>query len=621
MNDTPHIDKEKTSYSTLFFYEVFSKYKFYYILLIMGVILVEISIYYIHQANKITVDAIAQGAAAFGGSSELWKNAIYSGFITQASSTAMLILSYVCFWEVPSIIIGTTTRTYMMRILSGAVIHYPYAFFEKELSGNIVTKINDIEQATNRFSLKFCEEVIRTVAKIAIFLYFLYNIDTGLMWISIIWLCFFASTIALSANKSLSLNKIESDLRGKAAGNISDVLANILSIKIFHKEITEIDRVEKTVNTMNIAKRAAAFFNVRVYLIQDFFLIVYIIVFGYTIATGCVEGAISVGSSVALIGFNSSLMHRMYEFSSKSTDIIVEYSRAKQGLDFFFTDKKMALWDYDFKKLVDCATKTSTPSTELAMTSKNELVALQTQNIEFKNVSFSYNETTDKDNDEKETISNINFIINKGEKIALVGPSGSGKTTIVKLLLKLYNAHSGFIYINGRDIHQIPAVELARLISMVPQDLPVLKRSFRDNLTMSDQNITDAQIWEALDKVNLKTLVSNLPDGLDTAIGESTNLSGGQRQRIAIARVLLTNTPIVVMDEATSQLDTDTEHNIQEIFNAQFKDKIVIIVTHRLYHLDRMNKIIVFNNGKVENIGTHEFLLKSCETYKSFWKN
>ena len=232
--------------------------------------------------------------------------------------------------------------------------------------------------------------------------------------------------------------------------------------------------------------------------------------------------------------------------------------------------------------------------------------------IEFKNVSFSYN-------NDKEILKNINFKINNGEKIAIVGPTGSGKTTIIQLLLKFYNINSGSILIDGKNINDINTNILRDNIKVVLQDAHLNNENIKDVLKYSN-DVSDMEIKDLLKRINIKPNFLGMNDKLEN-ITSIDNLSNGQKQLISMIRAMLSNPKIVILDEATSDVDSLTEKNIESSINELTKGKTSIIIAHRLSTIISADKIIVIDNGKVLEEGTHKELINKNGLYKKIYES
>lgn len=234
--------------------------------------------------------------------------------------------------------------------------------------------------------------------------------------------------------------------------------------------------------------------------------------------------------------------------------------------------------------------------------------------IKLSGVKFKYAKATEN------AINGVDLTVAPGEHIALVGPSGGGKTTLASLIARFWDTTEGQILIGGEDVRDIPKKELSETVSFVFQDAKLLKMSVLDNVRLSKPNATKEEVLKALHDAQCDDIAEKLPNGVDTVIGANgVYLSGGEQQRISIARVMLKNSPILILDEATAFADPDNETKVQEAFSAMSKGKTVIMIAHRLSTVTNADRIYVLENGKVAESGTHDTLTKSDGLYAKMW--
>lgn len=235
--------------------------------------------------------------------------------------------------------------------------------------------------------------------------------------------------------------------------------------------------------------------------------------------------------------------------------------------------------------------------------------------IEFDNVKFSYDEKND-------VLKGVSFTARAKAMTAIVGSSGAGKTTVLKLISRFWDINSGEIKIGGENINELTEEALIKQLSIVSQDVKLFNQSVYNNIALGDSNAKKEDIIRVAKKAQAYDFIMKLENGFDTLVGEGgKNLSGGERQRISIARAILKNSPVVLLDEATSAIDPENEELIQLALNELIKEKTIIVIAHKLSTIVNANNIIVMKDGKIESQGKHSTLLQKSPLYKKLWEN
>ena len=245
---------------------------------------------------------------------------------------------------------------------------------------------------------------------------------------------------------------------------------------------------------------------------------------------------------------------------------------------------------------------------------KETPIKLEDTGISLRSVSFSYDGTT-------EVLHDVNLAIHPGTMTALVGPSGSGKSTVAKLIAGYWDVTSGSITLGGHELKDIPLPEIADQISYVSQDNYLFNRSIRENIRMGRPSATDAEVEQAAKQSGCDAFIRKLDNGYDTVVGSAgSHLSGGERQRIAIARAMLKNAPVVILDEATAYIDPENEALVQKAISTLTVGKTLIVIAHRLSTIVGADNIVVVKDGTIHAQGTHEKLLETCPLYRDMWQ-
>jgi len=466
-----------------------------------------------------------------------------------------------------------------------------FAFHSTKRSGEFISKIKRGDNAFSSIDQDLNGEFIDDFAKLIIATFAFSLISQKLVFIFFVAIFFIVIVSLYFIKKNLAtrveFNKEEDNISHLTADN----LINYETVKYFANEKREMANFKKAFEawSRSLWKLMKSFrtMNVSVQSIS-FFAMIIVLIF---LSKDVVGKKISVGDFVLVFTFMTQIFPNIERVMFRLRGIMRNYTDLKDYLDIL----DIPLVVLDPEKPLDFKCE------------KGE--------VEFKNLSFSYQGG-------QEALKNVSIAMPAGTSTALVGRSGSGKTTMMKLLMRVYDPDEGQVLVDGFDIRQIKKEDLRRNLGIVPQEPILFNSSIGYNIGYSLENATKEEIENAAKLANLHDFIVTLEKGYDTVVGErGVKLSGGQKQRLAIARVFLLNPKIIIFDEATSHLDSESERLIQESIERLSKGKTLIIIAHRLSTIMRADKIIVLDNGKVIEEGLHDELIsKSGGIYKKLWE-
>ena len=405
------------------------------------------------------------------------------------------------------------------------------------------------------------------------------------------WIFLYSCIVLFLVSRKIKYDFIEAASDSTVSGRLADIFGNILAVKIFSARKSEINSFGEV--TKDSAEKAtkAAFFSGRIEVVQAVMSFLLQSVLLYIMINLWLQNVITTGTVVLVQTYMLTIFDKLWDLGNSMTKFAKAAADMKEVIDIF--------------EIVP----------DILDPQKPEKLAMTEGNILFDNVSFNYKNG-------KEVFENFNLDIKKGERIGLVGHSGAGKSTIVALILRFMDIKSGSITIDGQDIRHVTQDDLRSAISYVPQESILFHRPIRENIAYGKQDATNEEIIEAAKKAHADEFISKLQFGYDTLVGErGVKLSGGERQRVAIARAMLKESPIIILDEATSSLDSISEHYIQEAFDKLMKGKTSIVIAHRLSTIQKMDRIIVLDGGKIVEEGTHRELLDKNGYYAELWNH
>ena len=482
------------------------------------------------------------------------------------------------------------TRDIQIDVLK-SVLNLDTQSLDSKNSGKFISHLTyDVALLTNMISVGLLNLIKDTLTLGGlIFLMFYQNWKLALLAIIMIPIATFA---ARSLGKRMGKVTTQSQEKsGILISYLSEMLKNYKIIKIYQKEKFEINRATKFVNDLKDKMVKSAIVLIRVTPIMETLTGIMIAALIFYSATLVDSGELDVNNFFSFLAAMMLAYQPVRSLATLNITFSQGFSGAYRILPLIDQEKKIYEDDNLKNIIVDKA------------------------NIEFKNINFSYFEEN-----KDQVLHKINFKINGGETVALVGHSGAGKSTIMNLIPRFYDPTSGDILIDDQSIYNSKLSSLRKNISLVSQEITLFDDTVRSNIAYASTDATEKQIIEASKFSKANEFIQKLPEKYDTMIGENgVRLSGGEKQRISIARAILKNAPIILLDEATSSLDVDTEHKIQQAIAYLTKNKTTIIIAHRLSTIFGADKIFVVNQGKIVDEGTHLELLKNSLIYQDFY--
>ena len=482
--------------------------------------------------------------------------------------------------------------TYRLRNdIAKKINKLPMNYFDKKTNGEVLSVItNDVDTLSQNLNQSITQ-IITSICTIIGILIMMFSISITMTLVSLIILPIAGFIVKKIVGKSQKYFKRQQDYLGHVNGEVEEIYSGQNIVKVFNAEGEEIEKFTKMNNELYKSAWKSQFLSGLMHPIMNFIgNIGYV---GVAVLGGylAIQGRITVGNIQSFIQYNKQFTQPINQIAQISSTLQAMMAATERVFEFLEEDeeKETAKGNIDTSKLKG--------------------------NVEFKDVKFGY--TPD-----KIIINDFNAKVAEGQKIAIVGPTGAGKTTMVKLLMRFYDVNSGAILVDGHNIKDFKRGELRRMFGMVLQDTWLFGGTIKDNIKYSHPDATDEQVIEAAKAAHVHHFIQTLPNGYNMILNEETsNVSQGQKQLLTIARVILANPKILILDEATSSIDTRTEIQIQSAMDNLMKGRTSFIIAHRLSTIKNADLILVMEHGDIVEQGNHEELLAKNGSYAKLYNS
>lgn len=467
---------------------------------------------------------------------------------------------------------------------------HSYRFFSNNFVGSLVKKVSRMIGGFERVADKLYWDMLPLALRILIIAAVLFYLHPFLGAIMAVWTVIFVFIQYKLSRFKLKYDLPRAAMDSKVTAALADTISNSTNIKLFSALKYELGRFMKI--TKRWARVTRKDWDVGAYIEagQAALMILLEFVILYSAIRLWQNGLLNIADFFLIQAYLFDIFHQLWNFGRNLRDLYEALADSEEMTVIMITPHEIA---------------DRTGARSLHVSSGR---------VDFKKVCFSYGEG-------ESVLKNLSFNVKSGQKVALIGPSGGGKSTIVKLLLRFFEIQRGYILVDGVDIADVTQKSLREEVALVPQDPILFYRTLKENIRYGRRDATDVEVIAASKMAHCHEFIKRFPYGYETYVGErGVKLSGGQRQRVAIARAILSNARILILDEATSSLDSESEALIQDALENLMKQKTTFIIAHRLSTIMRADKIFVLEEGKIVEEGSHSDLVgKKSGLYKKLW--
>ena len=514
-----------------------------------------------------------------------------------------LLILYVvsmCFSGIQGFVMTNVSQkvTYKMRNdLVNKINKLPMRYFDKKTNGEVLSIItNDIDTLSTNLNQSITQIISASCTLIGI-LAMMLSISWQMTLVSIIILPITLIIVSFIVSKSQKYFKRQQDYLGHVNGQVEEVYGGHNIVKAFNGEEKAIEKFEQENEVLYKSAWKSQFLSGLMHPIMNFMGNVSYVAVSILGGYYAIKGRITVGNIQSFIQYSKQFNQPIAQIAQISGTLQSMAAAAERIFEFL--EEKEEIQELPNAK---------------SITDENGNIILD-GNIEFDHVKFGYNP-------ENIIINDFNAEVKDGQKIAIVGPTGAGKTTIVKLLMRFYDLNDGAIYIDGNNVTDYNRGDIRKLFGMVLQDTWLFNGTIRDNIKYGKPDATDSEVIEAAKAAHIHHFIKTLPNSYNMVLNEETsNISAGQKQLLTIARVILANPKILILDEATSSIDTRTEIQIQSAMDNLMKGRTSFIIAHRLSTIKNADLILVMQHGDIVEQGTHEELLAKNGAYANLYNS
>ncbi|MDD2807530.1 MAG: ABC transporter ATP-binding protein [Patescibacteria group bacterium] len=577
--------KRNTKKTLAIYWQAASQYKFAVAICVTSVIMASILNVIIPLYFKQFFDLLSSGQA---------KPTVAAGLVS-----ILMIIGVIEFFQWLGWRVATFHASYFQsNVMTGLAdynfkyLHqHSFSFFNNSFVGSLVKKVKWFSKAFESISDRILWNILPLIVNIIVITFVLFRRNTWLGLGILAWVVFFLLVNWAFTRYKLRFDIARSEAETETTSYLADTITNNTTVKLFNGFTRELSGFHQVNKKFAKLRRLTWDLGNIFEAIQGVLIISLEIAVFYLAIKLWQRDILTIGDFVLIQAYLINIFMRVWDFGRIIRDIYENLADAQEMTEILETP-------HEIQDIV-----------------KAQKLVVVNGTIDFEGVDFYYHQT-------RRVLKKLNLKIKSREHVALIGPSGAGKTTVIRLLMRMHDITAGKILIDNQDIAKVTQESLWSNVGLVPQDPILFHRTLMENIRYGKPDATDQEVMIAAKLSHCHEFIKNLSEGYNTYVGErGIKLSGGERQRVAIARAILRNSPILVLDEATSSLDSESERLIQDALDTLMKGKTVIVIAHRLSTIRKMDRIIVISNGTVAEQGTHTILLKKKSSiYSKLWK-